>query len=82
MEARYEATRQELDGLGPAAAQAPPLPAITAEDWDDAEVTPAAVKAAVIRRLGLSITIVPGTRRQGASRLPFDSGRVQIEPSR
>ena len=78
MEARYEATQRELDGLGPAAAQAPPLPAITAEEWDDPEVTPAADKAAVIRRLGLAVTILPGTRRQGASRLPFEDGRVQI----
>ena len=78
MEARYEATQRELDALGPAAAQAPPLPAITAEEWDDPEVTPAADKAAVIRRLGLAVTIMPPARRQGASRLPFDDGRVQI----
>jgi len=80
METRYAATQRELDGLGPAAAQAPPLPAITAEQWD--MDTPAAEQAAIIRRLGLRIMIVPGTRAQGASRLPFDAGRVQIEPTR
>ena len=40
------------------------------------------MKAAYIRRLGLGMTIVPGTRRQGASRLPFDTARVQITPAR
>ena len=54
---------------------------MTAEEWDD-EDTPAADKAAAIRQLGLRITIMPGTRRQGASRLPFDTGRVQITPPR
>jgi hypothetical protein len=78
--ARYQATERELDELGPAAAPAPPLPVITAEDWDDPEITPAAVKAATIRRLRLHMTILPPTRAQGASRLPFDTGRVQIEP--
>ena len=78
MEARYEGTQRELDGLGPAAAQAPPLPAITAEDWDAPESPRQPDKAAVIRRLGLPVTIMPGTRRQGASRLPFEDGRVQI----
>ena len=78
MEARFEATERELDGLGRAAAPAPPLPPMTAEQWDDAEVTPAAVKAAFIRRLGLPVTIVPPTRKQGASRLPFDTGRVRF----
>jgi DNA invertase Pin-like site-specific DNA recombinase len=77
--ARYQATERELDGLGPAAATAPPLPVMTAEDWE-APTTTAARKAAVIRRLGLRITIRPPTRAQGASRLPFDTGRVQIEP--
>ena len=78
METRYEAAERELDGLGPAAATAPPLPPMTAEEWD--EDTPAADKASAIRQLGLRITITPGTRRQGASRLPFDAGRVQISP--
>ena len=52
MAARFEATERELGELGPAAAPAPPLPAMTAEDWD-APTTTAAGKAAVIRRLGL-----------------------------
>jgi hypothetical protein len=77
--ARYEATERELDGLGPAAAPAPPLPAVTAEEWDDPEVTPAAEQAAIIRRLGLRITIRPSDRAQGASRLPFDTARVSID---
>ena len=51
---------------------------MTAEEWD--EDTPAADQAAVIRHLGLRITIVPGTRKQGASRLPFDNERVRIDP--
>ena len=80
MAARYEAAERELDGLGPAAAPAPPLPPVTADEWDTD--TPAADQAAVIRRLGLRITIVPGTRRQGASRLPFEAERVTIEPAR
>jgi DNA invertase Pin-like site-specific DNA recombinase len=77
MAARYEAAERELAGLGPASAPAPPLPVMTAEDWD-APTTTAARKAAVIRRLGLRVTILPGTRRQGASRLPFDAGRVDV----
>jgi hypothetical protein len=76
--ARYQATERELDELGPAAAPAPPLPPITAEQWE--KDTPAAAKAAYIRRLGLRVTILPPTRAQGASRLPFDIGRVKIEP--
>ncbi len=76
--ARYEAAERDLDGLGPAAAPAPPLEPVTAEEWEDPEVTPAAVKADIIRRLGLCITIVPGTRPPGASRLPFDAARVKI----
>ena len=78
MEARYDTAQRELDNLGPVSAPAPPLPPMTAQKWDDAEVTTAAHKAAIIRRLGLRITIGPGTRAQGASRLPFDDGRVQI----
>ena len=78
--ARYEATERELAGLGPAAAPAPPLPALTADEWDDPEVTPAADKAAIVHRLGLRVTIKPSTRARGASRLPFDTGRVRIEP--
>ena len=80
MAARYEAAERELDGLGPAAAPAPPLPPMTAEEWDTD--TPAADKASAIRQLGLRITITPGTRRQGASRLPFEDGRVTITPPR
>ncbi len=76
--ARYEATERELGELGPAAAPAPPLEPVTAGEWDDPEVTPAAVKADIIRRLGLRITIVPGTRPPGSSRLPFDTARVTI----
>ena len=75
MEARYEATARELDGLGPAAAPAPPLPPMTAAMW---EITPAAEQAAFIRRLGLRITIKPPTRAQGTSRLGFETGRVEI----
>jgi site-specific DNA recombinase len=75
MAARYEATGRELDELGPVSAPAPPLPTMTADDWED---TPPAEQAAFIRRLGLRITIMPPTRRQGASRLPFDTGRVRI----
>ena len=62
--ARYEATERELDELGPAAAPAPPLEPVTAEEWDDPEVTPAAVKADIIRRLGLRIAIVPSPARR------------------
>jgi DNA invertase Pin-like site-specific DNA recombinase len=77
--ARYEAAERELGELGPAAAPAPPLEPVTAQEWDDPEITPAAVKADIIRRLGLRITIVPASRVQGASRLPFDTARVQIK---
>ena len=76
--ARYQAAERELGELGPAALPAPPLEPVTAAEWDDPEVTPATVKAEIIRRLGLRITIVPGTRRRGSSRLPFDTARVQI----
>ena len=79
--ARYEAAERDLGGLGPAAAPAPPLEPVTAEEWGDPEVTPAAVKANIIRRLGLRITIVPSERAQGASRLPFDTARVKITQS-
>jgi site-specific DNA recombinase len=79
MEARYEATQRELGSLGPVSAPGEPLAAVTAEQWDND--IPAADQAATIRRLGLRITILPGTRRQGASRLPFDTGRVQVGPS-
>ena len=78
LRARYEAAERELDGLGPAAAPAPPLDPVTAEEWDND--TPAAEQAATIRRLGLRITITPPARRQGASRLPFEDGRVRIDP--
>ncbi|HET6189486.1 MAG TPA: recombinase family protein [Trebonia sp.] len=73
--ARFGAVERELSDLGPAAAPAPPLISATAEDWAD---TPAAEQAAIIRRLGLRITIVPPTRPQGSSRAPFDTARVQI----
>jgi hypothetical protein len=79
MAARYEATERELDALGPVSEPAPAVPPVTAEDWDDPEVTPADEQAAIIRRLGLPITIKPATRRQGASRLPFDAGRVSFD---
>jgi DNA invertase Pin-like site-specific DNA recombinase len=75
---RYESTERELDDLGPASAPAEPIAPITAEQWDND--MPAAGQAATIRRLGLRIAIVPPTRAQGASRLPFDTGRVQIRP--
>jgi site-specific DNA recombinase len=73
--ARFGAVERELAELGPASAPAPPLPPMTAAKW---EITVAAEQAAIIRRLGLRITIVPPTRAQGASRLPFEDGRVQI----
>ena len=77
METRYETTQRELDALGPASAPAAPLPPVmTADEWDSDY--PAAEQAAIIRRLDLRIAIVPPTRAQGASRLPFDDGRVQI----
>ena len=76
MAARYEAAERELDGLGPASAPAPELEPVTAEEWD--EDIPAAEKAATIRQLRLRIEILPGTRRQGASRLPFEKERVRI----
>ncbi len=76
MAARYEAAELELDELGPAAAPAPELEPVTAEVWD--EDIPPADKASVIRQLGLRIEIRPGTRRQGASRLPFEEERVKI----
>jgi hypothetical protein len=77
MAARYEAAERELAGLGSASAPAEPLPVMTAEDWD-APTTTAARKAAVIRRLDGRVTILPGTRPRGASRLPFDAGRVVV----
>jgi DNA invertase Pin-like site-specific DNA recombinase len=77
METRYETAQRELDALGSAPAPAEPLPPVmTADEWDNDY--PAAEQAAIIRRLGLRIAIVPPTRAQGASRLPFDTGRVQI----
>ena len=79
MRARFEAAERERDGLGPASTPAPELEPVTAEQWD--LDTPAAEQAATIRRLRLRIEILPGTRRQGASRLPFDEGRVRITRS-
>ena len=76
MAARYEAAERELDGLGPVSAPAPELDPVTAEDWD--EFIPAADKASTIRQLRLRIEIRPGTRKQGASRLPFEEERVKI----
>jgi site-specific DNA recombinase len=76
MAARYEAAERERDGLGPASAPAPELEPVTAEVWD--VDIPAADKAATIRQLRLRIEILPGTRRQGASRLPFEEERVRI----
>jgi site-specific DNA recombinase len=76
MAARYEAAERELDGLGPAAAPAPELDPVTADEWDND--IPPADQASTIRQLGLRIEILPGTRRQGASRLPFEEERVQI----
>ena len=78
--ARFEAAERELGELGPAAAPAEPLAPMTAEQWDSD--TPAAEQAAAIRRLGLRVTIRPPARRQGASRLPFEDGRVQIAQGR
>ena len=78
MEARYETAQRELDKLGPVSAPAPPLPPMTAAEVGRRRSTRQPSKAAIIRRLGLRITIGPGTRAQGASRLPFDDGRVQI----
>lgn len=82
MTARYARTERELEDLGPVTAPAPLLPAVTAAEWDDPDVTPAADKAAYIRQLGLRITILPPTRKQGSSRLGFDTARVRIEPGR
>jgi DNA invertase Pin-like site-specific DNA recombinase len=76
METRFAAVRRELAELGPASAPAEPIAPITADQWDND--MPAAAQVAVIRRLGLRIAIVPPTRAQGSSRLPFDTGRVQI----
>jgi DNA invertase Pin-like site-specific DNA recombinase len=79
MKARFEAAEQELDGLGRASVPTPPLDPVTAEEWD--QDIPAADQASTIRQLGLRIEIRPGTRRQGASRLPFDKERVKITRS-
>jgi hypothetical protein len=73
MLARYELAERELAELGPASAPQEPLPALTAEEWD--QDATAAEKAAIIRRLGLRIVILPGTPR---GRAPFDRGRVRI----
>lgn len=79
-DAQYAAIERRLEELGPVAGPAPELPeVVTPHEWDDPEVTPAAEQAAIIRRLGVRVTILPGTRAQGASRLPFDTGRVRIE---
>ena len=81
MTARYEAAEGKLAELGETAAR-PELPElVTAEEWDDPEVTPAAAKAAVIRQLGLTVKVFPATRAQGSSRLPFDERRVLITQS-
>ena len=76
MTTEYVRDQPDFFAVGPASAPAPPLPPMTAEVWD--EDTPAADQASAIRSLGLRITIVPGTRRQGASRLPFEAERVKI----
>jgi DNA invertase Pin-like site-specific DNA recombinase len=78
LDARHQAAGRELASLGPASVPPPPLDAVSAEEWDDPEVTPAAEKADTIRWLGLHVMIMPSTRKQGASRLPFDTGRVSI----
>jgi hypothetical protein len=78
MEARWAAAQRELDELGtaPAAAAEPALAEVPAPaEWDKGQ---AAHKVAAIRRLHLRFTIGPATRRQGASRLPFDAARVQV----
>jgi hypothetical protein len=79
-DAQHAAMERQLEELGPAAAPAPPLDPITAEQWE--LDTPADRKRAYIRELGLRVTIVPPTRPQGASRAPFDTGRVRIDPPR
>ena len=69
MAARYEAAERELDGLGPVSAPAPPLPAMTAEEWD--KDTPAAEQAAyhpAARPAHHDQAAAPAA--QGASRLP------------
>jgi DNA invertase Pin-like site-specific DNA recombinase len=78
LRARFRATEAELAALGPATVPGPPLPDVTAEKWDDPEITPAAKKAAYIRQLGLHIAIRPSRRQRGASRGPFDTRRVHI----
>jgi hypothetical protein len=75
-EAREAEVLRLLEELGPAAAPAPPLPPITAEQWE--KDATAKAKAAYVRELGLRVTIVPPTRPQGSSRLGFDAGRVRI----
>jgi hypothetical protein len=81
MTARYEAADAKLAELGEASAR-PDLPElVTAEEWDDGEITPPAAKRAVIENLGLRVTILPVIRAQGSSRLPFDERRVQITRS-
>jgi DNA invertase Pin-like site-specific DNA recombinase len=77
-EAREAEVLRLLDALGPAAALAPPLAPVTAEEWDR-DTMPKA-KAAYVRELRLRVTIGPPTRPQGSSRLPFDTGRVRITP--
>ena len=61
--ARYQAAERELGELGPAALPAPPLEPVTAAEWNDSG-DPGDCEAEIIRRLGLRITIVPGTRRR------------------
>lgn len=78
MTARYEAAERELGELGEATAR-PQLPELlSAREWDDPRITTPADRAVVIRQLGLTVKVLPATRAQGSSRLPFDAARVQI----
>ena len=78
MTARYEAAESKLAELGGATAR-PELPElVTAEEWDDPDITPAAEKADLVRQFGFTVKVLPSMRAQGSSRLPFDERRVVI----
>lgn len=78
MLARFEDADRRLKDLGETARRTPRVPPVTAEKWDHPQAMTPAERAEYIRRLGLRVTILPSSQPHGASRRPFEDGRVDI----